>query len=397
MQHRKAALHLLPILAIFLLPACLGTQPKNFPFPTPNFNNANTGLQNTFLFNFAFRDSTVTTAPFTIYLQASTSAASSAAGLCNLAGTACICEFQDANGNVLGSTNSTQISYDQTGNYFSCTQTAAVSATPAAQVRIHNIANTISSLVLPVDTSSTLTLQKIVGSDLSVNNVRSVFNYSCNFTFLQKAGTTTTFFDCSNQSTQCNGDNFCLVEARFPFYLYSDNFTNNFSLKIAEKLYNDTSTGTICGLQIPQYECADAQGTPLKAFGLYNTQTGIWNTSVQLGPGPNQATATYGFAAQVSPTSNLCPPGLVKQVFYQINPVNSAAAPNSNMPANLVATQVSSPTATPAGMAINQIPGGHCNGTSCSLPAVGTLTVLTQAYSSTGQTAFCVIPSTLLP
>jgi hypothetical protein len=292
---------------------------------------------------------------------------------------------------LIASTTSAEIAYDQTGNYFRCTQSSGAAA---AQVRIHNLNESITSAAITVDT--TLTLQQIVGSDLTLNSLRSVYSYSCNFTYLQKSGTTTTNFDCTNQATACNGDNFCLLQTRFPFYLYSDPYGNNFNLKIAEKLYNDTTTGSICGLQIAQLECADAQGTPVKAFGLYGSQIGIWNTAVQLGAGPNLSLDTYGFAAQVSPTTSECPPGLVKRVFYRVNPVSNAAAGNSNYPANLVASQVGDPASAPSNLLINQIPGGHCDGTTCTLPSAGINTVASQAYSSTGETVFCVIPDTLL-
>lgn len=355
------------------------------------------GTQNSFKFNFALRGTT-SGADTPHYLQATTESKTGVVSTCNLAGTGCSCDFLNAASATLQSVTA---SYDTAGNYYTCTyNTSAGVLANVTQVRIRNNASTIASANLTIDTSIT-SASKLLGSDLDVNRIRTVYRYVCEMTFLQKTGTSATSFDCSNQATTCDGtNNFCLLKAQFPYFSYADNYQNNFSEVVPDKIYNGGGSGKICGIQIKQYDCSNYVNTSgaVKQFGLYAEQTGIWQTAIALGPGPDSSTSTYGFAASLNTTTNLCPPGLVKRVFYQLSVVTSDITPDHNFTTGQTSTDISSPTTTPPDFSIALYGDtGACSGTACTLPASYKGNAKAdQSYSSTGQTTFCVVPSSVL-
>jgi|GEM_PF-2722231 len=411
-----------PLIAAFLLSGCLDNRPKVLGTGKKfDFSSFDTGTQNLFKFNFALLGDTVTRngrATTTFYMQGSANTKAGMIGTCNLAGTGCVCKYFQADGVTSAGADSggtSGISYDDRGNYFRCNY---VDTTPSgvAFIKLQNLSETIVSAPIPVDTTGTngtLTIGKLIGTDLDLKRVRHVFRYSCEFSFLQKEGTSTQSFDCTDAQVSCDpdgdiGKNFCLLKSRFPFFLFSDGLSSNFDLKIADRLYNGAGgSGKICGLQIKQINCADSDSTPVVKFGLFGEQTGIWDTSVQLGAGPDLSPVSYGFAARVSAASPFdCPPGLVKRVFYKAGGttgiVTSDILPTHNFTSLLSATEVDTPTATVSAFTITKFSGAHCNPgqtpTQCQFPASQVLTpVKTVAYDKTGQTEFCVIPSTLLP
>ncbi len=394
-----------------LLSGCLGVEPKNLGQNLIDFSALGNGTAANFNFNFALLGSTVGTAT-TFYLQGALNSQSASVGTCNLSGTGCTCDFLNSAGNVLQTTTTANIFYDQIGNYYRCIYNGAGQAAVTA-VRIKNIAGTATSANINVQTTANLTLSQLLGNTLDSNRVRQIYRYSCQFNFLQKQGTTTQGFDCKNSLSSCdpgNPDparNFCFLQTRFPYYLFSDNVASNFSQKIADKLYNSAGSGTICGQQIKNIDCADADGLPVKAFGLYSQQTGIWDTSVNLGAGPDISPISYGYAARTSVSTAECPPGLLKKVFFQVTVTTGDIIPSHNFTDLLVATEVNDPASTPTAFTITSIAQGHCDpllNPPCSLPTSYAGNPMTasglkqpQPYSSAGQTVFCVIPAGMLP
>jgi hypothetical protein len=423
----KRALAIFAVLAPTLaVTACLNVEPKvlgqqgNFDFSA--FNGA--GVQGLFTFNFGLITQTtsggVTTN--TVSAQGTDNAKSAIIGTCNLTGSSCLCKFTDSLGNTLGSPVPT--TYDSGGNYLTCIAPNNIAGL-VSNVTVTNLDFSVTSIVTPVTTS--VTLNQLIGSGLDANRVRTVSRYQCEYNFLQKAGTSAAGFDCTNQAMSCdpnggisgNPRNFCILKARYPFYLFADTFSTNFSSKIADKLYGTSAAPTICSLTIKQINCVESDidpsqggvpdtfGTPVKQFGLYGVSTGIWQTAVSLPSGPNQPAATFGFAAAVSTTSGNCPPGLVKRVFFT-TAVDPAALPvTSNPSSNMVvqtATEVSDPTIVPNVFTLAKLSGGgsggsggNCNNTSCTMPNSSVVNGLpTYTYSSANQTAFCVIPAATL-
>lgn len=405
----RQALSLLLIAATALLAGCSDTKPKNLGRNTVLFGDDGTdpGITDNFRFNFAYRNPAAT-APLNkiIYLQGAPNSKSTVVSTCNGAGTNCVCEFLDASDVELEETDSTEMSYDNTGNYLRCEFDGDLNQ--LAKVRLRNMNSTRTSEIYYVDT--TLTLQKLIGYDQDINRVRSVYRYSCLYNFLQKQGTTELLFDCSDTGSTCwsgyssNGrtsGNFCLLQSSFPFHLYASNYDNNFSLKIADKLYyGDSPSPFVCGSQIKQYDCGGTGGTPVKDFGLYAVENGVFTVPLSLTPGPDQTVTNYGFAAPTSifNGATVCPPGMSRRIFYRTTTSTAPSiGPSHNYPGTLTSTEIKAPGVAVPPLEINKVGGGHCNGTGCTLPGHMDGAVTTYSYSTAGQSEFCVIDPNLLP
>lgn len=388
---------------------CLSTEVKNKTSTGKlSFSATDTANANTFKFNFAYRSAGVKIA----YLQGSSNTKTTMTSTCNSSGTNCVCELLDASNAIIETVQGAgSISYDSTGNYFRC---AYVGADPT-NLRLRNQASTKSSAIVPVETAATLTITKLMG-DLSVSKVRGIYRYTCLQNYLNKEGTSaaTGAFDCSNQATTCNTgatSNLCLLQTNYPYFLFSDFLSNNFNLRPVDHLYNTELGGKVCGLQLQQYDCTvTTSGTngntgPTVQLGAYSEQVGVFDTALSLVPAPNESTAVFGYVAQTSTfnATTVCPPGLVRQVFYKATPLQtsfSVPAPtvDSNYPtAGVTATEISSPTVTPASIQTTRLSGGACNGTSCSFNGVSDGVVGTTVYSSAAQIEFCAIPASLVP
>lgn len=403
---------LLALAVVFVAIGC-DTRPKvyNNRLDLSSATSTDTStVVDTFGFNFAYRDASATS-PLNqiVFLQGNSVSKSTIISTCNGAGTNCVCSFYDSSHALLQESSSTQITYDSTGNYIRCQYTGALGS--LAYVKVRNQNSSRVSIEYPVDLS--LTLQKLIGVGNDVNKVRTVSRYGCLFNFLQKAGTTTLLFDCSSQNSLCwsgfsnnagetSGD-FCLLQSTFPFYLYTSGYDNNFDKKIADKIYGgDTAAGNLCGFQVKQYDCTGTAGTPVKSFGIYTDQIGIFQYPLSLTPAPEQAVAVYGFAAATSTFmgSTVCPPGMVRRIFYATSTAGiSSVGPSHNFPDTLTATEIVAPTSPPVtGLEVNKVGGGDCKGTACSAPLTAIAgTVRTFNYSNSGQTEFCVIDPNLLP
>ncbi len=315
---------------------------------------------------------------------------------CGRDGKLCACEFRKDANKIVETTKPEAITYDERGNYFRCVFSGK--GGPVSFVRITR--KNFSTPLLPI--KSSLSLLDLMGASLDMNRARLVYRYSCEFNFLQKEGTTTQSFDCTNTQQSCDpsGDpskNFCLLKARFPYFLYADTFSTNFQQRVSDRLYNGGGSGRLCGMQLKQFNCADQEGTPVLNFGLYGEQVDYWDTSVQLGAGPDLVPVSYGFAARTSAVTGECPPGLEKRVFYRAEINTSDINPSHNFTNGLVSTEISDPFAAPGSFLINKLSGGHCDGSHCSVPQSFVWGVKSTQYSKEGQTEFCVIPKELFP
>lgn len=405
-MRKHLTLFSLTILALAF--GCSDTRPKNLTKNKITFGDTDSITPDSFKFNFAYRDSAAASPlNLTVYLQGATDTKTSLISACNLAGTNCVCEFlTSAEAEIIESATG-GISYDQTGNYFRCDfpGTAAELAT-LAKVRLRNQNSTVISAIYDVD--STLTAAKILGDELSMNNLRTVYKFNCLLNFLQKVGTSTTNFDCSTSGSLCgspgspNGD-FCLLLANFPYYLYSSNAATNFDQKQSDLLYG--AAGTICSLQVKQFDCAGTNGVPVAQFGLYGEQKGVFETNIQMSPGPNTSLTTYGYAAKTSTYNGntVCPPGMERRAFYQTTVAPSASWIATNMESSYTVKQVSATGTVPSALSMTRVKGYDCDGTVCSIVdssagLVADGTVGTFNYGlDTSSAEFCVIPASLLP
>lgn len=392
---------LFPFLILAFTSSCDGTKPKVLGKNRIEFGSDDTSTNEKLKFNFAFRDTTAA-APLDkiIYLQGASNTKTGIISTCNSAGTNCVCEFLDSNGDLLEESDFSEISFDLTGNYIRCEYDGVLG--DLAQVRLRNQINTVTSLVYDVDT--TLTVQKLLGDELDQNRVRTIYRYDCLFNFLQKAGTSSTSFDCSHQGSQCwnsggaSGD-FCMLQSNFPYYLYSDNYSTNFTLKVADRLYNQGAEDRICGLQIKQFDCAGASGVPVAQFAVFADQIGIFDTPLALGAGPDISLTTYGFAAKTSTFlgNAVCPPGMVRRVFFRALTDTANTGVSSNYPNGFQTTEVADPTSAQFSLTLNKLSGGDCSGAVCTLPTLNSGTIKSFPYSSAGLAEFCVIPTSMLP
>lgn len=336
-------------------------------------------------------------APFvTVDLQGDLGSESVMQRICGAAGNLCTCEVQDSNGKILGRTNPSQIFYEPTGNYFSCAFDINVPFHEIAKARIFR--DKITSPVMNVNEAGSLTLPQIIGPYLDMNRTRSIFRYSCQEAFLQKEGTTTDSFDCSSQPVLCDTGDFCLLKADFPNHLFLDGYSSNFTLKQSDRIYNEGGSGRICGLQIKSHSCSGPESYPALKFGLFGEQKGIWKLPVALSPNQYYASYIYGYAAEVSPSTGRCPPGLEKKAFYQAAIDTKRITPSHNFATGRVVTEVAdaAPGAPPSAFEIDKFGQGDCNGTTCTMPIsyAGDATA-DQEFARTGS-EFCVIPNALL-
>jgi hypothetical protein len=400
---RTAIFASLFIPAIFL--GCLQSKPKTLGKTKPSVGRADTADSNSFKFNFAFRDTTAV-APLDkiIYIQGSANSKTAITSTCNSAGTNCVCVFTDTGG-VTEETDvvTNEISYDQTGNYLRCEYDGVLANLSTVKVRNQN--STVTSETLSVDTS--ITVQKLIGSELDVNLVRSIYRYVCLHNFLEKDGTSTTNFDCSSQASLCSdgvgalsGD-FCLLQSNFPYYVFADNYSTNLSQKPADLLYNQGNDNSLCGLQIKKYDCAGGAGTPVRQFGLFAQQAGIFDTAVQLSVGPDISAVTYGFAAKTSTFmgNTVCPPGMERRIFKQAT-TSTAGMMSTNYPNGEIIKDITDPTAALGSVAVVELQGGDCNGSVCTpIPSeVHTSPPAAFAYSiPVANVEFCVIKESILP
>lgn len=391
----------LAALSLLLLVGCLDSRPKVLGRVKLNYDSdSDTTTPENFRLKFAFRDAAAS-APQNklVYLQGINNSKSTFTNTCNSAGTGCVCVFLDASQAVIRESATGEVSYDSVSNFVRCEYNGSLAA--LQYVRLRNLNNTKATADYPVDT--TLTAHQIVGSELDFNRLRTIYKYSCLNNFLQKDGTNGAVFDCSNSNSQCATNasgNFCLLQGTFPYNLYRDNYTNNLNQKITDKIYNQAGDGRVCGVQIKEVDCGGANGKVEPDFGLFAEQTGIFDVPVQLEAGPSQGVSTYGFAAKISEYKGvkICPPGMVMKRTYQATPTPSTdIGPSHNFP-NQNVRQVANADTAPTDFEVNQVAGGNCDGTACTLPtaAMGRIGQV-YPYTATTLEEFCVIPAKLLP
>lgn len=351
---------------------------------------------------FAFENNELGGTDRGIYLQAESGTDDLMMRVCGLTGQRCSCEFLDSAGRVVGASKGNEIRYEAVGNYFRCSINGTIRGAVSARLVERKPKGRRSAIVQIRDHVS---LGDIIGRELDFNRLRYIYRYNCEQTYLQKEGTTSWSFDCSRQFASCDPsgnprNNFCLLNANFPYYLYSDSYSTNFGQKIADEFYNGDGSGRVCGLQIRKYNCAGEQGYPVKNFGVYGQMIGYWRVAVSLQPAPDAAVSVFGYAGRVSPVTNECPPWLEKREFQRADIVTSDIYPSHNFPSQMTSTLVGSSSVSPQEVEIYKYSGGmggFCNGEYCSLPNSFAGTVKSHRYASVEGTSFCVIPASMLP
>ena len=401
---RRFKLLALTLLAPFFVTACINPGVKVLGSNAVSLSPSNTATTSSFSFKFALLNTAAATPNnLFVFLQGNENTSSFIVDTCNFSGTGCKCVFENAAGTQIGTTSTTTISYDSTGNYLRCQADPSITAS-IAKVYVTNIAGTASSSVLTV--KSTLTASDLLGT-LSASRLVSVYKYYCNLNYLQKTGTTAASFDCTAGA---------LNEFVFPFnyYVWGGTYSSagNFGSKPTDILYGGP-TGILCGMQINQEDCTVS--TPALSFGLYGASTGIFSVPISMTASPSAGSALYGYAAPTSTFTytgtayTVCPPGLSAEIFYQATPAATDFV-SSNVPSGLVDTiaqAVSTTTTTPT-LNVYEYTGGSCGSVTtstgtvtstqqlCKAPTSGPGIAHSYSYSSNTQTQFCVIPASAL-
>ena len=383
------------VLIPLLFAACLDSKPnilKNKLGEVLDLSPADTANSSNFQFSFAYNAGSKK-----ILASGVDNSQSAFKSTCGANGSFCLCNYYDSSGAILEA--ATVPIYDDAGNYYQCTYSGG---TAPSSIAITNQTNTKATSKVSVTPFNQLTVQQLIGSAQTVSRVRTVSLYQCTFNFLQKAGTTENYFDCSNQAAVCptvgGTTNFCELSVSYPFYLYSDSLSSNVSQKMVDKLYG--GGGTQCSLQIKYIDCTGTNGTPAADFGLYADQQGVFQTPIALSPGPGKTTSVYGYAASVSTTTGLCPPGLAQVRLYVANPNAGTISPASNVPASAAAfTAARVASSAPTTLAMNQISGGACDSAKCTRPTSAPVLYQSLAFGvapAPNNVDFCVIPATCL-
>lgn len=330
-----------------------------------------------------------------IYLQLEGASKEKFVKSCGLSGVKCGCEFFDKSNVKIGKASSGQVQYEENGNFFLCNFEGDLSR--LSKVRL----STPRGAAGPkLSLKTELDIHQIFSSEHDINRVRGIYRYTCGFNYLQKAGTTQQYFDCSRQTANCNSSNqgdFCLLKARRSFHVFLDNYSQNFSERISDRTYGG-GLDTICGLQIKEFDCTGVASTPQLQYGIYGENLGAWNTAIQLSPNPDFPTLTYGYVAKttVFQGNTICPPGLERKTFYRAASMRSDPLSSSNFPTYLDLVEVASPNTKPNPFEVGQISGGKCNGINCERPTREEGTISSFDFSSVGQTEFCALPAKYL-
>lgn len=382
-------------LPILLFSGC-GTGMKTFNQGAMTGTNISASSQ--FQFEFAYTDtftgtniSAATATSTYVILQGQSIANTTILETCNFAGTACNCILLNSSGTKVGTA---QTIYDPTGNDLRCT----INSAPAfSEVYISNVANTTTSNTLSVIPSASITAEDIMAAAaLNENYLSSIYQYQCQQYYMQQIGSTP--LNCASAAALTP------LYVNMNYYLFGNNYTNNFSSQPSDALYNG---GPICGMEVKEFDCTKSQ--PAAVFSLYSQDAGFFNTPISLTPSPGGAIGLYGYAAPEinwtdtnSYTYTGCPPGLSAEVFWQATDTAAGCA-STNIP-SLTDTIVNSPATNPdlAGLinhfytaATSACAVGICNWPSgaYTFSNYGSTCGSTYPYGIGTNTTFCVAPA----
>ncbi len=394
----------------------MDTRPKSFG-STLNILPDDSANQENFRFLFAYRDDDDATSAnkLVVQLQGADNATSAIINTCNSAGTGCYCDFYDSSNTLLETASGTSgISYSSTNNTISCLIGNIAHEDTVDNVILRNSDSSIVSDRVTVSTS--LTLSQVLHG-LSVDSMRTVYRYKCMRTFLQKAATVYPDFDCTDQGL----NDLSFLHADFNYFVYGSNSTNNYSDQLVDVLYNGSSGGSVCNMQVKQYDCVNTittnGGLLDKVFAIYGSQKGPFSREIDLNANPSKPNTPFGYAAppQEFPAGSgvfICPPGMKRFDTFTTQIDRDDFLITSNMPDKdslssmeiLDATDtdvwpVSTTSPSPTAIDVETRINGDCDATNtfCTDPAAAkAATGVTYSYTAAGS-QFCAIPADLLP
>lgn len=230
---------------------------------------------------------------------------------------------------------------------------------------------------------------------ISLSQANSIFEYSCERTFLEGSGISESTIAC------VEGMELGLLRAKYHYYLYLNHGdgTNNFNNRGQDVWYSGTHGNLTCGMYINKITCSSPSQNRL-VYGVSRIATDVFNVAVTLtsGPEPNGRQSFVGFVA--APDANLVCPAHTMPV----RPLQAVPATHS-LPSNFVNTtgELNNTRLLPPYEAIEDwtlnrfAPGGVCDSNGvCPPPAGGSSTTQVVAYDALNPLV-CVIPPERMP
>jgi hypothetical protein len=288
----------------------LGTGVKTLGGGSNSLSPTNGSDSDVFAVSFAFRDSTNDTAtPIRVVnLQGVMgNSAASFAKQCGATGATCNCLFFRSSSDTSPAT-AVASGVSTQNNSLSCTIPGTI---PDATIRGNatgmfvELARSDNAGVNTglVSITTKLTIDDVLGPNLSSQNVRGIYRYSCTRTFFEGQGVAPTQITC------VGGQQLGLINAAYNFYLYQSRVDNN----MANKGGDEPFPSDVCKItSFLKISCSN--NSPQLRFGLYNASAAPYIVGISMTPAPsgtNSASVNYGFAALPDSAGN-CPMGLVK-------------------------------------------------------------------------------------
>lgn len=327
--------------------------------------------------------------------------------MCGTLGTSCTCRFYTTTTDTSPVAASSP-GFSEQNNSFSCSISGSNDPDLYQFVQIRTTDGTKSSGLIRIKT--TLSITDVLG-DLDKASVRKIYRYSCNRTFFEGEGVTTTSIACLHATSNpavAGGQKLGLISATYNFYLYQSTNDNNFADKGGDTPFDTAICGYNSALKI---SCSSS--TPTVRYGLYASQAAPFTVAVSMSAKPDTNAATqYGFAALPDSAGN-CPTGLTKIRPYvaQAQSIIKGSINGTNPPSNFIninnslnntiveeETQVTSsltfdvtrqPNSTPCAAA-GTTPGD------CSGVTFGGITTPQQQTYTASTPVVCAIPPDLL-
>lgn len=394
-----------------VLVSCLGSGMKTLTSKTatdPN-NTTPTNNANSFTVNLAYRDSSQDAGtPIRIVSVQGVTGVSSASfqNICGVNGASCTCTFY-TNASGSGAQSSSAVAYSTANNTINCTIGGASAPSSYTYVQLQSTTGTQTTGLISI--KSTLTIDDVLGTNLSKTNVRKIFQYGCIFTFLEGEGLAT------NPGTCPASQKLGLITATYNFYLYQGSGTDlNTNAKGTQHINQN-----VCSTSIMDQNCLSSpEGNNTLVFGLYNTSVSPYTVQITASPAPGQTGAVIGYAA-VPDSNNNCPTGLTLIRPWVATPPsilpgttydggagsqpagiftnflnsnqslnNQVFASSSTAPSNFIVTRT--PNANPCAN------GGGPPANSCALATqAGPFTIFSKAYAAQSP-LLCVFPASLV-
>ena len=324
---------------------------------------------------------------------------------CGATGTTCTCEFYVGNSDTSADL-AASVGISSQNNSFSCVIPTSISdATIKAStgdstsvklyVKLKRTDVTGKNTAL-MQVKTTLTLEDVLGNNLTKTKVRGIFKYSCNRTFFEGEGV------AASQITCAPGQHLGVIGATYNFYVFRSGEDRN------ETGGDSAFPADICQRNsFLKIQCTG--NTPDLRYAFYKdaVEPFVVGISMTRAPEGENLSANYGFAALPDSAGN-CPTGLIKVRPWVAQPASiiptgpncpADGCPSSFINTNNTLNNTVVEQTQPANFVVTRQPNQTpCDGTtgSCLGASFGGI-ITQQSVAYTGLTpVVCAIPPGLL-